>query len=243
MMWRALRIIIIVVAVFVSPASAFANIITITYGGQIFGGNASAGDGTYCGTCSESGYDFTGQAFSLTYVFNTSAAISGSYVDNGTSSSLSGTGMTFVGYANASFGDFVPATCNVAGCSSSESDSAVAGSSYKQSVQWSYSGGVSTGASISTALFANPLLPGEITSPFALTGVDIGSGSFDTFFSPGAECGVSSCQSGDLQIESVSVTVETTPLPGALPLFTAGLGMIGLLSRRKRKPQIQRAAN
>jgi hypothetical protein len=33
----------------------------------------------------------------------------------------------------------------------------------------------------------------------------------------------------------VEITVESVPLPGALPLFAAGLGMVALLARRRRK--------
>ena len=38
--------------------------------------------------------------------------------------------------------------------------------------------------------------------------------------------------------KSISITVNQTPLPAALPLFATGLGALGLLGwRRKRKAQ------
>lgn len=242
-MWRAFQVLAMAAGlIHIAPASAA--VITINYTGQIFGGAANASDGTFCGVnCSSSGYDFTGQAFSLTYIFDTSAAGAGNYTNNGTSSSLSGaynnfSGGTFVGYAIGlpSVSGFTPAGCTIPGCSSSELDSATAGSTYNQSVKWSFSGGGSTGGSVSTMLFANPLLPGDITAAFALTGPDIGSGSFNSFFSPGAVCEQPvnwQCQSGSLQIEGVSVSISTTPLPAGLSLFAIGLGTLGLFGWRR----------
>ena len=43
-------------------------------------------------------------------------------------------------------------------------------------------------------------------------------------------------EAGTGYIDSISVTVNQTPLPAALPLFATGLGALGLLGwRRKRK--------
>jgi hypothetical protein len=91
---------------------------------------------------------------------------------------------------------------------------------------------------IQTALFANTAIPGAITTAFALSGANIGSGLFSFVSSPGVGfCGSFSfpCVNGSLQIESIAVLV-VTPLPASLPLFATGLGALGLLGwRRKRK--------
>jgi hypothetical protein len=235
------------VAFFGLTPQASATIITLTEAGQIFGGTAN-GSGTLCSTlCSASGYTWTGQPFTLTYTFDTSLAAAGSYTNNGSSSRLSGSfnflsGGTFVGSATGLPGifGFNPAGCTSPGCSSSENDTASVGSTYSQSVSWIFSGGAD-GATVSTALFANLAIPGDITAAFALSGPDIGSGSFDSFASPGTLCGLGAnwqCLSGDLQIETVTANgaLLTTPLPAALPLFAAALGIMGLLGwRRKRK--------
>jgi hypothetical protein len=227
----------------IGPASAA--IITINYTGQIFGGTANANDGTFCGIlCTPSGYEFSGQGFTLTYVFDTSLAAPGNYTNIGTSSQLSGSWngvnlLTIVGSATGlpSIAGFNPAICTIPGCGSTEMDAASVGFSYSQSVSWRYNT-QPTGADVSTALFANPGIPGDITTTFTLSGADIGNGSFDSFASPGSVCGAPAnwmCQSGNLQIESISVSVST-PLPAALPLFATGIGGLGLLGwRRKRK--------
>lgn len=229
---------------FVLTTQASAAIIDITYTGQIFGGTAN-GSGTFCsGSCSPSGFTWDGQAFTLVYVFDTSLATAGNYINTGSSSQVSGSfssllGGSFVGFATGlpSVSGFNPAICAGLGCSSSESDTASVGSTYSQSVSWQLSGTGATGGSVSTALFANGVIPGDITAAFFLSGSNIGSGSFASFASPGVVCGNGAsylCLAGALQIESVAVVV--TPLPATLPLFTTGLGMLGLLGlRRKRK--------
>ena len=47
---------------------------------------------------------------------------------------------------------------------------------------------------------------------------------------------ISAAHAADAPVPTVTV-IGTTPLPGALPLFASGLGMMGFLGwRRKRKP-------
>ena len=249
-MWR--RVWCAAFAAFISvglTAQAAATIIDITYTGQIFGGTANASDGTFCGgfPCSASGYSFSGQAFALNYIFDTSLGTVGnnSYTNIGTSSELSGGSNAIigfvppVGYATGlpSISGFDPAVCNIVACSAQEHDTASAGSTYNQFVSWSFFS--NTGGTVGTSLFANSAIPGDITTAFSLSGPNIGSGSFSSFSSPGGECGTPEgwrCQDGNLQIESVVVTSFETPLPAALPLFATGLGALGLLGwRRKRK--------
>ena len=226
-------------------AHASADVIIIAEAGQIFGGSAPIGTGIFCGQCSQSGWIFSGQAFALVYTFDTSAP-GGSYTNNGSSSQLSGSfngfltppSGSFVGsatiFSSGGVHDVFPASCNGFGCVSAESDVASAGSIYSQSVSLTFPLSIQN---IQTALFANPAIPGSITTAFALSGANIGNGSFNFAMSPGvANCISFSqfCVSGNLQIGSIIAVA--TPLPAALPLFATGLGALGLLGwRRKRK--------
>ena len=47
---------------------------------------------------------------------------------------------------------------------------------------------------------------------------------------------------GDHYIGLDNVAISTTPLPGALPLFAGGLGMIGLIAGRKKRKTARPAA-
>jgi len=72
---------------------------------------------------------------------------------------------------------------------------------------------------------SNGLLPMSITTPF-LYNVHSGDGLF----------GQLHLASGDnLVLSDSSVTLSETPLPAALPLFAGGLGVIGLLARRRKR--------
>ena len=219
-----------------APNKASATIIDITYTGQVFGGTANASTGTYCGLCSASGYDYTGQAFGLTYTFDTAQ---GAYSNNGLQSSLSGSynlliGGSFPGYVGGVI-SILPSECSgVPGCFTSASDSASIGATYTQMI--SLTAQQFETLYVTTSLFPNLAIPGDITSSFSLSGPDIGSGSFSVGMSPGAACGQPAdwqCPNGNLQIETVRVTVSTTPLPATLPLFVAGLGVLTLLGWRR----------
>jgi hypothetical protein len=229
-----------------SIKEASATVINIEYSGQITSGCAPGGP-----TCS---VQFDGQAFTVHYIFDTDAAgqiytgvfggTPGTYVNTGTSSTLSGTygaitGGTFVGngvisagYGSGFFG-VPPQMClNWAGCNASESDTAVAGTTYAQSIsvtipneEW---------FSLSTSLFANPLIPGDITSPFSLTGDDLGTGSFSYTMNPGlvmCQTWGSPCISGQLRIESISVS--TVPLPPSWLLMISAFMALGLFGWRR----------
>jgi hypothetical protein len=199
-------------------AQASATVVDITYTGQVFGGTAND-LGTFCGVeCTESGYTWTGQEFSLTYTFDTS---------------LPGTGTV---YGNGIIFLSITGPCPYIGCESTASFSTTS-----QSMLFEYSSSGYLYDSVTTELFGNPAIPSDITAPYALSGPDIGSGSFSNAASPGALCGTVSdwqCTSGTLQIESVTANggLGATPLPAALPLFATGLGVMGLFGwRRKRK--------
>jgi hypothetical protein len=85
--------------------------------------------------------------------------------------------------------------------------------------------------SVRSELFFNPAIPSDLTVAFALAGIGIGSGQFS--FSGG---GVSAGATFRIDTVSVNGAVVPTPLPAALPLFAAGLGITGVLGwRRKRK--------
>ena len=67
----------------------------------------------------------------------------------------------------------------------------------------------------------------DITTSFVLEGIGIGSGGF------GAADGSLGFSVG-FRIDSARVTVVSTPLPAALPLFAAGLGIVTFLARRMK---------
>src|SRR5258708_1758187 len=107
------------------------------------------------------------------------------YVNTGTFSLLSGSYTTENGGTNVgSAGGLGFGGCTGGGCSSAMSDTASIGSAYAQSDSLSYNGTASAGTRLSTSLFANPAIPGDITTAFSLSGTDIGTGSVDCFFSP-----------------------------------------------------------
>jgi PEP-CTERM motif-containing protein len=216
------------------PVHASASLIDITYTGTLTGqttyGSISQSP---CGAdpCNISG------AFTLTYLFNTDLAAPGNF----SLSQLTGSSpvnFSFVppvGTATLSgiLNEIIdPSVCNIAGCVANESDTASGGTT-SQTVQYNFSSSFS--ASIQTQLFSNAAIPASILQPFSFSGTDIGTGSLLISSSPGSTCIGSNCTSDTLTIDSVSVTV--TPLPGALPLFAAGLGAIGLLGWRRRRSE------
>ena len=66
-----------------------------------------------------------------------------------------------------------------------------------------------------------------------------GTGAATVFFSQTTLSGSeASAIIDNVQISALVNDELTTPLPAALPLFAGGLGVIGLLARRKRKPAL-----
>jgi hypothetical protein len=217
-------------------ACASAATINITYTGQIYGGTAPTGVGEFCGiNCSQNGWVFNGQPFELKYVFDTNLAAPGQYSSSSLSSSDNigyNPAIVPVGYAVGStwIGGVVPDSCGL-NCNFTTSDTASAGTVYTQTVSWNYQ----TYASdyVTTSLFANPAIPGDILTPFSLTGDDIGTGQFSNYFKGcnNYPTGVS-CFNGNLQIESV--VVETVPLPSSLVLLSSALFMLLAFGWRRR---------
>ena len=70
---------------------------------------------------------------------------------------------------------------------------------------------------------------------FVVTGPDAGDAKFYNYLGltdfTGA-CGGAGC---DPVVDAGDFSVSQTPLPGALPLFAGGLGMVGFLARRKKR--------
>jgi hypothetical protein len=82
---------------------------------------------------------------------------------------------------------------------------------------------------MSSSLFPSFPFPGDITEAFALRGTGIGIGM----------AGFAATVGGfhlNLRIDTVSVNgaVVPVPIPAALPLFAAGLGIVTFLARRKK---------
>lgn len=171
-----------------------------------------------------------GDPISVSYFFDTDLASPGNYINTGTFSSLSGTlppvGGAVVRPASFASPVFLNQICGMFCTSSSQIDTQSAQLQAFQSVSSSFLLG---SGSVQTQLFSNPAIPGDITAAFALEGVGIGTGSF--FLG-----GPSSVLNLSFRIDTVSANGAVVPLPAALPLFAAGLGIVGLLGwRRKRK--------
>jgi hypothetical protein len=70
----------------------------------------------------------------------------------------------------------------------------------------------------------------NLASPTSFT---IASGTDSIFFAP--VCGLVPCDGRIVAGGSLDEVPAATPLPAALPLFAGGLGMVGLLSRRRKQ--------
>jgi hypothetical protein len=86
---------------------------------------------------------------------------------------------------------------------------------------------------VTTSLYPNAAIPGDIAQPFSLSGTYIGEGSF-AFYDKACSDRVG-CADGTLLSESIVVTADETPLPATLPLFTTGLGVLSLLGWNRRR--------
>ena len=160
-----------------------------------------------------------GNPFTLSWFFDTALAAPGDYVNTGTSSLLRGS-VPAVG--SASF--FTPGLgnlgCGGLPCTGFAQDMATTGST-SQGASISSNGLFLVGSTLS-----NPAIPGDITASFVLEGIGIGNGGF--LFQSGAGF----TANADFRIDSA--IVNPVPLPAALPLFAAGLGIVTFLARRKK---------
>ena len=73
---------------------------------------------------------------------------------------------------------------------------------------------------------SNPAIPGDITASFVLEGIGIGTGAFLSVPAAGG--------TDEAAFRIDSAIVNPIPLPAALPLFAAGLGIVTFLARRKK---------
>jgi hypothetical protein len=81
------------------------------------------------------------------------------------------------------------------------------------------------------------LADSDLSSPNSF---DLAFGSETDFFILCAPIGV--CGSRSTTAGSLDAAPSATPLPAALPLFASGLGVIGLLARRRRKKSALKSA-
>jgi hypothetical protein len=206
-----------------APASA--THINISYTGLASGGTIN---------CAFACFQFTDNPFTLTYTFDTSLAPPASYTNNGSSSQLSANYIYRVGYSSFVF-PCVAGDSNNCDPLTHEIDQASLGSTYSQSIFDYRSESVRI---LTTSLFANPAIPGDIAEPFSLSGTDIGDGSFQSA-GLGIQCDRGGCLTETLQIQSIVVTSDETPLPATLPLFATGLGALGLLGWRRKRKAVQ----
>jgi hypothetical protein len=178
---------------------------------------ASAATIQYTGVVSSGGGIFPikiGDPFSMSYSFDPAQpnVFSASFFTPG----LAGSGANSINSAD----------CNPPGVSCSARLSFTTGSSFSQSASLNAR---IVNISISSALsFDFPV--GDITEAFAYRGTGIGSGSYNLGTTVGgANLG--------LRIDTVSVNGAPvpTPLPAALPLFAAGLGILGVAGWRKKR--------
>lgn len=77
---------------------------------------------------------------------------------------------------------------------------------------------------------AATLTPSNLASSTSFT---IQNGNEAFYFFP--LCGFAACDSRDIDAGSLDEVLTTTPLPPTLPLFAGGLGMVGFLSRRRKR--------
>ena len=107
--------------------------------------------------------------------------------------------------------------------------------------------GISTFAGADNYLFPTAAVPYQIDNngiSFAVSGLSLGT-AVNIFSEVGFTLDKLDPENGTGEaFGTFSIVGEVaTPLPAALPLFAGGLGMIGLLGRRKnRKPAAKRAA-
>ena len=95
----------------------------------------------------------------------------------------------------------------------------------------SYNVGLAGGTA--SASISDPGIPGDITAYYALAGLNLGSGFFNSFQHNGP--GISA----DLRIDTVVANPQAVPLPAALPLFASGLGAMAWMARRRKRGQEQ----
>ena len=162
-----------------------------------------------------------GDPFTLSYFFDTALAAPGDYVNTGTSSLLRGS-VPAVGSASFFTPGLGTINCEGLPCTGSATDMATTGST-SQGLFFNSPGFFGVGSTLSF----NPAIPGDITASFVLEGIGIGNGAFLSV--PGG--GVSAAEAA-FRIDSASV--NPVPLPAALPLFAAGLGVVTFLARRKK---------
>ena len=110
---------------------------------------------------------------------------------------------------------------------------AVAGSNQTFNISWTYHTNDTDGPSFDPAGY---FLNGALTQLSNSGGLDDQTGSFIISVLAGDTYGMyvfsddSCCGRADISVTAA----DATPLPAALPLFAGGLGMIGLLARRRK---------
>jgi hypothetical protein len=115
---------------------------------------------------------------------------------------------------------------------------AVAGSNQTFNISWTYHTNDTDGPTFDPAGY---LLNGALSQLTNSGGLDDQTGSFIISVLAGDTYGIyvsssdSCCGRADISVTAA----DATPLPAALPLFAGGLGLIGLLARRRK----QRAAH
>ena len=174
-----------------------------------------------------------GDPFTLSYFFDTALAAPGDYVNTGTSSMLSGS-VPAVGSASLftpGLGNLNPGSvCGGLPCAGVAQDSATTGST-SQGLTISQTTPSGRLFFVGSALSFNPSIPGDITASFVLEGIGIGTGGF--LFQSGAGF------TANVGFRIDSAIVNPVPLPAALPLFAAGLGIVTFLARRKKTKAIR----
>jgi hypothetical protein len=87
--------------------------------------------------------------------------------------------------------------------------------------------------------YGSGITPPDEIDPFGvgvvLTGPDAGNAVFYNFLGLTDITGACSKSGCDPFVDAGSFALSQTPLPAALPMFAGGLGMVGFLSRRKKR--------
>ena len=197
----------------------------------VYTGNVTSGIDT-SGLFGAVGANLAGDTFTATYLFDPSLGFPSANAAEGYNS-VAGE-LPYNGLPSPSLGASITINGQTLNVSGSDRGAFGAQNSGSSSFEYSYAATGST-VLLNDLMVADASLPASLTMPF-------------TYALPSGEESVNSLTfllaSGEtIGLGDQTVALSTTPLPDSLPLFAAGLGVMGLLVwRKKREPAAAFAA-